>query len=299
MTNHNGDTSRKTLWAKLAMAYYDDPKFTNVEPLAELLYVRGISFAKGENTGYLSRKSALRLASDLDDPAKLIDQLCEAGLWADGDEGGFVITNWQEWQEDAGKIEAKREKGLAALHRRHSAENPAAGCRLCQGAGWSPTRSPISNLLQERETEREIEIDALSPDGFDEFWVSYPRKTAKADAVKAWKQTAKKRPAMPVLLAALETAKAGWSDPRYVPYPASWLRGQRWEDHGVSEAPIRRLKPEVGRLIEVLAPLRSTGADEAEVAYACSGFSPEVVGVGLGWFRGGEIAPEGYEIVAG
>jgi len=65
-------------------------------------------------------------------------------------------------------------------------------------------------------------------DGFDRFWAAYPRKTAKADARKAWKQVTKTTDPH-TILAGLE--KYGFSlDRRFVPYPASWLRGLRWTD---------------------------------------------------------------------
>ena len=69
---------------------------------------------------------------------------------------------------------------------------------------------------------------------FDEFWKQYPRKVAKGDARKAWMQTAKIRPMLQVLLAALEAQKGQeqWlkDGGQYIPHPATWLRGERWDD---------------------------------------------------------------------
>lgn len=70
--------------------------------------------------------------------------------------------------------------------------------------------------------------------GFDEFWAECPRHEAKADALKAWIQTARVRPPLLVLLKALRNAIAAndWTPARRLvtPLPASWLRGQRWDD---------------------------------------------------------------------
>lgn len=69
---------------------------------------------------------------------------------------------------------------------------------------------------------------------FDAFWRAYPRRKAKADARKAWAQTAAVRPPLVELLQAVRRACAGddWrrDGGRYIPYPATWLRGERWTD---------------------------------------------------------------------
>lgn len=69
---------------------------------------------------------------------------------------------------------------------------------------------------------------------FDQFWAAYPKKVAKADARKAWAQTKDLRPALPVLLNAIQAncKTESWMKQggAFIPYPATWLRGERWED---------------------------------------------------------------------
>ena len=69
-------------------------------------------------------------------------------------------------------------------------------------------------------------------DSFEEFWKAYPRKQARKDAMCAFAQTASVRPPQDVLLQALDTAKRSeqWTNPRYIPLAATWLRGERWQD---------------------------------------------------------------------
>ena len=69
---------------------------------------------------------------------------------------------------------------------------------------------------------------------FDQFWASYPKKVAKADARKAWLQTKDVRPDITTVINAVTAAckteqwmKSGGS---FIPYPATWLRGERWDD---------------------------------------------------------------------
>ena len=69
---------------------------------------------------------------------------------------------------------------------------------------------------------------------FDAFWQAYPKKVAKADARKAWAQTKDLRPALHVLLNAIQAncKTESWMKQggAFIPYPATWLRGERWED---------------------------------------------------------------------
>ena len=69
---------------------------------------------------------------------------------------------------------------------------------------------------------------------FDTFWRAYPKRVAKGDAKKAWSQTQNIRPALPYLLAAIESQMRSdqWrkNDGQFIPYPATWLRQERWDD---------------------------------------------------------------------
>lgn len=71
------------------------------------------------------------------------------------------------------------------------------------------------------------------PSDFEAWWTLYPRKTAKNDAAKAWKR-ARGKASWDELRGGLERAVAGWKrdkvDPQFIPHPATWLNGCRWED---------------------------------------------------------------------
>lgn len=66
---------------------------------------------------------------------------------------------------------------------------------------------------------------------FASFWLLYPRKEAKKDSEKAWSQIP--RSVWPDVIIAVAGWRREWarrSDIHYIPMPASWLRGERWED---------------------------------------------------------------------
>jgi hypothetical protein len=71
-------------------------------------------------------------------------------------------------------------------------------------------------------------------DDFQEFWNVWPKRCAKADARKAWAQTKDIRPELTNLLSAVKAAcktEAWMKDGgKYIPHPATWLRGERWDD---------------------------------------------------------------------
>ncbi len=71
-------------------------------------------------------------------------------------------------------------------------------------------------------------------DDFDKFWAAYPRKVAKAEARKAWAQTASIRPDTDSLIKAVlshcRTEQWMKSNGAFIPHAATWLRGERWED---------------------------------------------------------------------
>lgn len=86
---------------------------------------------------------------------------------------------------------------------------------------------------QQRMNGREG-TEMTDEEAFDVFWKHYPKKVAKGDARKAWKQTQAIRPDLADVLAAIGRAKATeqWrrDDGQFVPYPATWLRAERWDD---------------------------------------------------------------------
>lgn len=67
---------------------------------------------------------------------------------------------------------------------------------------------------------------------FADFYALYPRHLARKDAEKAWRQVIKEgvQPAaiMDGLRRQLPVMAA--KDKQFLPYPATWLRGWRWED---------------------------------------------------------------------
>ena len=81
------------------------------------------------------------------------------------------------------------------------------------------------------------------PDGFAEFWSAYPRKEAKATALKAYaKTTEAERRVIAIVLAQFAASWKWKNDPQYIPHPTTWLNQRRWEDEPPPAEPPRQAK---------------------------------------------------------
>lgn len=67
---------------------------------------------------------------------------------------------------------------------------------------------------------------------FDNFWKLYPRRVAKMDALRAWgKLTDEQREtAINAVPAHVRYWDACGTEKQYMPHPATWLNGHRFED---------------------------------------------------------------------
>jgi phage replication O-like protein O len=72
---------------------------------------------------------------------------------------------------------------------------------------------------------------------FERFYAAYPRKRARKTAEKAFASINPDEQLLEAILAGLARAmKSGeWVDPKYIPYPASWLNAQGWLDEVQTE----------------------------------------------------------------
>lgn len=76
---------------------------------------------------------------------------------------------------------------------------------------------------------------------FDRFWKDYPKKVAKPAAQVAFAKINPSEECLSRILAALAVLRRSedWlrEGGRFIPHPASWLNGRRWEDEGVVAVP--------------------------------------------------------------
>lgn len=92
------------------------------------------------------------------------------------------------------------------------------------------TQKPKTKTNTKTNTNTKTETDTM----FDTFWSNYPRHEAKQAARKAFDKLHPDDELMQIILEALAKWRKSeqWQkeDGRYIPMPASWLNGRRWED---------------------------------------------------------------------
>jgi hypothetical protein len=84
-------------------------------------------------------------------------------------------------------------------------------------------------------------------ESFETFWNLYPKKVAKADALKAWKQVLKKKTADEMIGLTKAYSESKLPDMTYIPYPASWLNKGLYEAVE-NDKPAPASKPIFGRI---------------------------------------------------
>ena len=112
--------------------------------------------------------------------------------------------------------------------------------QAAQQSNNKPTLYNTNNQNTNDQTSRALREGGGFESGFDKFWEAYPKKTAKANAVKAWKKLDPDEELQGAILTSLERQKSSvqWTkdNGQYIPYPASWLNGRRWEDEALQAA---------------------------------------------------------------
>lgn len=86
---------------------------------------------------------------------------------------------------------------------------------------------------------------AYTPE-FLAFWAAYPKKLKKPESFRAWLLISPTAELAQVIMAALALHQERlWAhcEEKFIPYPASWLNGKRWEDEIPVHQPRRKLPP--------------------------------------------------------
>jgi len=102
------------------------------------------------------------------------------------------------------------------------------------------TVTPPETENRDREQRKVKTLDqpkTLIESRFTVFWESYPRKVGKPAARKAWSKILGIENHSGEVLAGLSRWIVYWTDPEYIPHPATFLNQRRWED----DVPTRKL----------------------------------------------------------
>lgn len=148
----------KGLWVKLSVDYLDDPKILRVGMDGELLFIRGLAYAKKRNDGFIPEAVLPRIGFgfDLGQLTEIAARLESEGLWQAAD-NGWTITAWSVWQ-----VDTSSERGGFANHKRWHKE-PKPGCQWCESK-WTPNGLQMDVQMESREEKSREESFVASAD---------------------------------------------------------------------------------------------------------------------------------------
>lgn len=146
-------------------------------------------------------------------------------------DGVITIPNWGKHQ-NLDQLESKKQ-----YMRNYMAEYREKQKALTSGKSNCKTNGKANVSQAEEDIDKEIDKDKEDIYPFDEFWSAYPKKKAKEAAKKAWnKLKPDETLGKAIIQAVTESAKTkDWlkENGKYIPYPATYLNGKRWEDERI------------------------------------------------------------------
>jgi hypothetical protein len=123
------------LYVPLDVNYFDDDKILTVPPMAELLYVRGLAFAKRARTnGLLAGRQLGVFGARIDHAKRYAGLLVGCGLWQQVDDGWY-ITAWLRRNGAVDDVtEIRADAGAMGAHIRWHVKRrrPDPNCEHCR-----------------------------------------------------------------------------------------------------------------------------------------------------------------------
>ena len=133
------------------------------------------------------------------------------------------IVNWHNYQSEYDRQKPSREREKLKIPNPESSDDDT--CRqLTASDRLNPNPNPNPKHVH-----------------FEEFWKEYPRKEARVKAEQAFKSLNPSEKLLEIILDDISSRKQSeaWQKDggKYIPLPATYLRGKRWEDETKKEAP--------------------------------------------------------------
>ena len=154
---------------------------------------------------------------------------------ASGDDPGSEVSKAADPQEeDDVSMDDDREPSLTVVDDRTQNKNQKAKIEK-ENKNTKPKTKDNPPVSPPRGT-------GLTPlEGFEEFYGEFPLHVSKQDAIRAWNKLRPDEALRGEIMASLEKQKKSdqWrrEGGRYIPHPATWLNGRRWEDEAVQPMP--------------------------------------------------------------
>lgn len=155
-----------------------------------------------------------------------------AGYYATGKDGwGALITGNERYAFPFLKGQIDRNKSISQKRAK------AGSARKEQEV--AKENKPEQNETKENKRKQKEQDEQLMA-RFERFWSAYPRHVNKQAALKAFKKINPDDAVMEIILREIErqSKSAQWTKDggQFIPHPATWLNGSRWEDELPAES---------------------------------------------------------------
>lgn len=165
----------------------------------------------------------------IDEQRKSYDALCQRNLRnaTSRYQSHPVATSGSQWEDNNIDIY------IPTTSRETSNSNTQVtkDSTLKRDSSNSTTTFIENNQVTKGSTQDRDSSNITVLNSFDTFWLAYPKKVAKKDAQRAWMKIKPSQELLTTMLEAIEQQKQSktWRE-GYVPNPATWLNGERWND---------------------------------------------------------------------
>lgn len=128
--------------------------------------------------------------------------------------------------------ETRRKAVSTRYETENNVQNSTNGYKTLQN---DETATKSINKKQEQKTKTKNENKKQEQEQkFTRFWTAYPRKVSKETARKAFERLNPDDDLLAAMIEAIERQKLSpqWQENggKFIPHPATWLHGRRWED---------------------------------------------------------------------
>ena len=218
---------------------WESEKLGKLSLLSRLNFVALISLADDEGRGrgspryLLGRIHPYQEGISEDDMGLSMGELAAAGLIDFYEEGGFgyyAIKGWDEHQFIQRPSKSSIPPFMEASRKAHGTlmeDSRKAHGSLHEGSGQDKEGKG-------RDKDKDVQTQGSAGADFNEFWRVYPKRMGKQDALRAWSKLKVSGNLLDIIIAAVkaQSRRPEWMKDggQFVPLPATWLNGRRWED---------------------------------------------------------------------
>ena len=224
---------------RLDLDYADNPKIVELSDAAWRAHVEMILYCRKYLTdGRLSPRVITRW--DSESVSELLSNDPHAPSLYKLDDGSYLLHGFEDMQETKAEVQARQQVNAANGRKGSRPKTQSVTDPVSDSGTHSKSR------VREEEEKSSSAQSTSTPEGFDAWWAQWPKKVAKAAALKAYKTALKKTDALTLGQSAAQfiaTEQRKGTAIEYIPNASTWLNQERWEDD-TSTPPAMAPKPE-------------------------------------------------------